>query len=211
MSESGGGHGGGWIVTYSDMVTLLMACFIMVITFASKEPEKYSPQKNSILYGEGGTTPAGAAKEILDRDAIVWRVRPPLARLGKGGSEMPALYADSTRQSTAEVLRSLELSAANPLSDSYTIRLPLGLVFEADDRLSPSGVNVLHAVAQNLRRLPYEIRVEVDDARHLPQSVLVCQQLAEKEGIFPSRLAAGVRPSAEPWNPSIWLCFDRRS
>jgi hypothetical protein len=211
MSESGGGHGGGWIVTYSDMVTLLMACFIMVITFASKEPEKYSPLKNSVLYGEGGTNPAGGAKELLDRDALVWRERPPRSRLGQGGSEMPALFADPAMQSTAEVLRSLELPSFGTLGDNYTLRLPLGLLFETDDHLSASGEHLLHMVAENFRRLPFEIRVEVDDPRRLPQGVLLCQQLAEKEGVFPSRLAAGVRASTEPWNPSIWLCFDRRS
>src|SRR5262249_21869858 len=89
MSSSEGGHGGGWIVTYSDMITLLMACFIMIITFSTKEKEGYSRKRDSLIGGGGGTGLAGPSGQGRDRDAVVWLMHPLLARLAETGSELP--------------------------------------------------------------------------------------------------------------------------
>src|SRR5690242_8089265 len=148
MSEGGGGHSCKWIVTYSDMITLLMACFIMIITFSSKEKENFAKKQDSLIGGTGGVGVAGPLKQGADSD--LWRMRPPLARQTQVGSEMPPQYSDPAFQSTGELLRGLEGSALGTLADSYSLRIPLRLLFQKDTELSPSGRQLLHAVARNL-------------------------------------------------------------
>jgi hypothetical protein len=210
MSESAGGHSGGWLVTYCDMVTLLMACFIMVITFGNKEPDKFSPEHRSLVGGKGGSGPAGPEKRALDRAAVVWRLRSPLSRISEGGSEMPSLFADPSPELAADVIGRLDGPTHGTLADSYRMRIPSGLLFDGEGHPTPAALQLLHAVARNVQRLPYDLCFQVDDARTAPQAIGLCQHLAQKEGIHPGRLGVAIRSSAEPWNPSVWLVFVRQ-
>ncbi len=203
MSEGAGGHGGGWLVTYCDMVTLLMACFIMVITFGNKEPEKFSRQRGSLAGGKGGAGSAGQDKKTIDKAAVVWRIRSPMSRVSEDGSEIPSLYGDPSPDLAAEFLRSLETPVIGTLADDYAMRVPVGFLFDNQGRLTPAGTHLLHAVAQNIRRLPYDLRFLVDDPSAVTLGISICQQLAEKEGFHPGRLSTGVKAAPEPWNPSV--------
>ncbi len=205
-----GGHGGHscrWIVTYSDMITLLMACFIMIITFSSKEPEKYSKRRDSLAGGVGGSGSAGPEREALERDAVAWRIRPPKARLTDNGSEMPPLYSDPAEAVTAaEALHALESPAPGSLRNSYTLGMPIGLVFTPDGAVSPAGARLARALAHTVWPLPYDVHVRVDDRRDLPRAVRLVQYLVRQEGIFPGRLGAGVSEGGDRLGG--WLRID---
>jgi chemotaxis protein MotB len=206
---SSGGHGGSWIVTYSDMITLLMACFIMIITFASREPEKYSVKKDSAFDGSGGTGAVGDLNEGRDRDTVIWREIPPLGRLGKKGSEMPPLYSDPSLRGTSDMLHHLEELSAGTLRDNYALCVPLSLLFEKKNTLSPSGVELLHAIAQRIRYLPYDVHFEVDDSQNIPQAVLLAEQFTHEEVVHPARLGVGIRQGLQPWHSSVWVVLAR--
>ena len=68
---------------------------------------------------------------------------------------------------------------------------------------------VLHAVAANVRQLPYDIQIEVEDTRHIGKAVTLSQYLARQEYIHPGRLGVGVRDSDDPWKDSAWLVYAR--
>ena len=80
------------------------------------------------------------------------------SRVAEDGSEMPSLYADPSPNLAAEVLRSLETPVLGTLADSYVMRVPIGLLFTTTAVLTPAGTLLLHAVAQNIRHLPYDLR-----------------------------------------------------
>jgi hypothetical protein len=208
--EHGGGHGGSWIVTYSDMITLLMALFICIITFSSKEPEKYGKKRDSVLHGLGGDGSAGQTASGLDKDGYVWRQRPLSARLGLPGSEMPPTYSDPSQEATAEVLRSLEGPTLGRLGDRFALEASLDSLFESDKRLSPSGKLLLQALGRSLRSLPYEIYFEMSDARYVAQGVVMAQFVVENAAIHPSRLGVGIRAGGEPWRGSVAMVLARR-
>ena len=94
MSDGGGGgHGGNWIVTYADMITLLMAGFIVIVTFGSRESDKLAPRNDSAISSQSGSGIVGMARKGPDKDHVVVR-RPPMAgNAFDRGSEMPALYS----------------------------------------------------------------------------------------------------------------------
>src|SRR5580765_2291556 len=65
-------HAESWLVSYCDMISLLVTFFLMMLTFSTKQPEDICDIGLSILHGGGGvleghTLPFG---ERLDRDAV---------------------------------------------------------------------------------------------------------------------------------------------
>jgi hypothetical protein len=208
----GGGHGGGWLVTYCDMITLLIAFFICIVTFASRESgkEQHPRKRDSLLYGTPGTGLAGGKQAGSNRESIVWRQLPVAAQPQRPGADVAPLYSDPELDATAAALHLLESPTIGTLAESYSMRVPMGLLFTADGQLTPSGEQLLSAVAGSLRRLPYDILIQVDDARYTPRAVALAQHLARREGIAPFRLGAGVRESPEPWNASVWFLYNQR-
>jgi flagellar motor protein MotB len=100
-----GAHGGTWLVTYCDMITLLIAFFIAIITFASQESgnQKYPKMRDSILYGAGGSGVAGSPHQGTDHDAVVWRQF--LMAAQPAGSKTPPLYTDPSLDKTGPASR----------------------------------------------------------------------------------------------------------
>lgn len=44
----GGGHGGAWIITFADLVSLLMAFFVMIVSFSVQDEQKVAQAAGSI-------------------------------------------------------------------------------------------------------------------------------------------------------------------
>jgi flagellar motor protein MotB len=194
--EAGGGHGGSWLITYCDMITLLMACFIMIITFGSKEQEKYSPKKDSVMDGLGGSGWVGVAMRSMDKESVVWRQRPPLSRISRQGSETPPSYSQAADVLGAEVLKNLAgAKKLGDLSDNYDLDIPVDTLFNSQGQVSDSGKQLLHAIAGNIRDLPYDIFIEASHGSDLPRLIKINQHFAEQEQIFPGRLAIGFKPT----------------
>jgi chemotaxis protein MotB len=210
--HGGGGHGGSWIVTYCDMITLLIAFFICILTFASKESgkEKHPKLRDSILYGPGGTGVAGAGHKGSEQDSIVWRQVLVSAHQGPPGSRIPPLYSDPSTDRTTEVLNLLDQSTLGNLSDSFRLRLPLGLFFDDKKNLQPTGRQLLGSLAANLRRLPFDIRIQVDERQYLDRVIAMAQYLTNQQGIEADRIGAGVCLEPAQWKASIWFTFVSR-
>ncbi|HZU38297.1 MAG TPA: flagellar motor protein MotB [Gemmataceae bacterium] len=204
------GHGAGWIVTYSDMITLLMACFIMIITFSSKESEKYGRNRDALLSFGSSKGMAGPAHDGLDHDSVIWRVRPPLAHIGTSGSEMPPLHDDPGLEASQEILKSLQKSSDKTLKDSYTLRIPQSLLFEPNGHLSSSAPALLHALALNVRHLPYDVQIEVGDPADTDKAVTLCEYLFQHEMLHPGRLGVGLHRPADSWDPAVWVSYASR-
>src|SRR5437879_5595313 len=119
----GGGHGASWIVTYSDMITLLMTLFIVIVTFGSKQTERFSKKNDSIVGGKGGTGAVGPTALGTDRTAVLIRV----SQLGSPvvhGSEVPPLYSDPSSDPVESVLNGFTKTPPGGLGDNYRLRVP---------------------------------------------------------------------------------------
>lgn len=185
-------HVGSWIVTYSDMITLLMAFFICIIAFAWKGEKRYDSTVNSILDG-----------------CAVWRprLRPPpesAARL-----DLESVYRNPSAATSAQIIHILDALEPTRLTDNYAIRLPMNLLFEKGECLSPSGKHLLHALAEQLRDLPYDVQFQVSRVEVFPQAIKLCGFLAHQERYEPARLAVGSHPPQEA-DDSVWLVVFRQ-
>ncbi len=152
------------------MITLLITFFICIVTFASKEngKQQHPRKRDSLLYGTNGTGVAGGKQIGMNRDSIIWRQLPISAQPERQGSDTAPLYSDPELEAANSALTLLEGPTIGTLADSYDMRTPLSLLFTADGKLTPSGVELLTQTASSLRRLPYDICLQVDDPKYLP-------------------------------------------
>ncbi len=192
------------------MITLLIACFICIITFASSEKEKYSKKRDSLLFGTGGVGIAGPTADAMELDSMIARQRPLAARLGTSGSEVLPLHDNPGMDAAAEVIRQLEVPIPGTLQDSYSMQLPMRLLLGPDNKLTEVGIGILRSIADNVRNLPYDIYFQVDDPASLSKAVTLTAYLGQQESIPPGRLGIGLRNAGTSTADSIWLFFARR-
>lgn len=210
--ERRGGHAGPWLITYSDMITLLMALFICIITFSGRSGGAGVPRKRAaLLLDGGGSGVAAAGSQNPEASSVVWREVPTQPAARPGGTETPPRYSDPVQNATAQVLQLLETATDGALEDSWMLRLPHSLLFAADGQLSEAGGRLLQAIARNLRPLPYDVQVQTDPAGGLAPGIALAQFLIRREGFHPSRIGVGLQPATDGRQRLVWLTFARRS
>jgi chemotaxis protein MotB len=199
--EGGGGHGAKWIVTYSDMITLLMTLFIVIVTFGSKEQDRHSKKLDALVGGMGGTGAAGPTGQGIGRDSIMVRMS-PLSRMVYSGSETPPVYSDPTSQPTGVALKALKEQPIGQLSDNFAFRVPLDFLFDSSGKLSTSGETFLRSVAAAVRKLPFGVQVRVADRTRAAAAAKVVEYLFATASIYPGRLGVAVCPPGDGVNPN---------
>src|SRR6185437_15164403 len=128
-------------------------------------------KQNSLLDGTGGKGIAGEmAKNRLEHNAVVWRLRLNQAHASEAGAEMAPMYQNPSLEISTQILQALEKALPGRLTDNFAIRL------------SASGVRLLHVLAVNLRDLPYDWQFQIAQDEHIVQAVKLCGYLATREG-----------------------------
>jgi chemotaxis protein MotB len=205
--EEGGGHGG-WIVTYSDMITLLMTMFIVIVTFGSKDKDNYSKKNDSLVGGKGGSGATGDNARGADRSSVLVRVS-PLGRAVLHGSEIPPIYSDPTADPIESVMKTLTDAPPGKLSDNFQMRVPIAFLFGNGDSLSEPGMRALGNLAHAISDLPYDLQIQVEDTTRFPQACRITQFLFQGCAIHPSRLGIAVRPGEHSSQGVFWLLLVR--
>lgn len=157
----GGGHDGGgslrWLLTYADMITLLMAFFIMLYSMSILNLAKFQQVAVSIKSGFGGEVD-GQGRSILG-SAGQFSIRPT------------PISGDSAGVPAQTMKKIQTLVKEEKLEDKVRLRVDeRGLVISlATDKvlfrpgqatLSRSARKIIDAVADALIDIPNEIRVE---------------------------------------------------
>jgi chemotaxis protein MotB len=194
--EGGGGHGAKWIVTYSDMITLLMTLFIVIVTFGSKEQDRGSKKLDSVVGGEGGTGAAGPTGQGIGRDSVMVRMS-PLGRTAYRGSETPPMYADPGTEAAGAAMKALKEKPLGQLSDNFAFRVPSSFLFDSSGKLSASGTTFLRSVANAVRRLPFDIQVRVSSKARAASAAKAVQYLFAEASLFPARLGVAICPPGD--------------
>lgn len=197
-----------WIVSYADMVTLLFALFVVLYATSDANPQKLQSVRVSIeqafsigvLQGSNGSS----------------------AVLNQGGGLTPSL--NDIRSNTFEGLNQTlsKFAAANGLegkiqlrsdATSITISLADNLLFDPGSaELRPGSVDVLLQVADALRGLPNQIRIEGHTDNIPPntpeyptnwelstaRATRVLRVLVEQGGLQPAKLHAAGYADTRP-------------
>ncbi|MEN6548399.1 MAG: flagellar motor protein MotB [Armatimonadia bacterium] len=148
-----------WLLTYADMITLLMAFFIMLYSMSQLDIRKFAAVAGSVRAELGGTGVLEGAQGVGSGSGSG-------IDLGMNGLA-PSLGTDVSAQLRRAVEAEMKAASASQvqvIQDGSTVRvrMPAGsLYFEKGSAsLTPQARRVLLALAHTLRKQPCGVRVE---------------------------------------------------
>lgn len=195
-----------WFMTYSDVITLLMTFFILLLTFASNEPEQFERLKTSMFSGTGGTGVAGERVDGMERESFVVRTRPHVSRLAMRGSEMPPIEEDPPIDTVDKGLAGLEDDEMRPVTPRNAIRLPLSLLLESDQNtVSSVGAQHLKMVARQTRRPGYHLVMGIHPEDDPLPLMSLANFLIRQGGLKPGQIAFATSPAIKRGSGRVQL------
>ncbi|MEZ6062796.1 MAG: flagellar motor protein MotB [Planctomycetaceae bacterium] len=181
-----------WFMTYSDVITLLMTFFILLLTFASSEPEEFAQFQVVAFGGGGGSGAIGEKDELLDKDAVVLRDRPANARRTTRGAETPPLQTDPAQVSLARGLKSLQ--ETDDLADAERVRMETSLAILRDAGGNPTAqaIQQMRMLSIQMKHLPLNLQFCVGDRNDADFCVDLALSMIENYGVDPGRISVSV-------------------
>jgi chemotaxis protein MotB len=136
----------GWMATYGDMMSLLLTFFILLATFSSIELVKFQKAMGS-LQGALGVLETDRGKNIQIADMTAYEKEKMIGSI----YELQSLIFEN----------GLEESVEMEISDGLRIRINDKVMFDlGGEALKPEILPFMRRVAEVLKRIPAEIRVE---------------------------------------------------
>lgn len=166
-----------WLITYSDLITLLLIFFVLMYTMSQVDARKYAAIANSL-----SVVLTGQAVSVLDTQgpSMVQGISGQQAKEGPGPAPVTQGQLDEIKKMITEFInnKDVEISqegtkgdkAVTKLSDhiiiyeqerGLVISFKDTLLFESgSDQLTPLAQKVIREVGTNLVNIPNYIRVE---------------------------------------------------
>jgi chemotaxis protein MotB len=188
-----------WFMTYSDVITLLMTFFILLLTFATNEPESFERMQTAVFGGGGATGVAGDTENAVDQDAMVVRFRPNTGRMTNRGSEMPPMDSDPVKKSIRKGLKSLETLEDLASAERVSMVLPLRLIRDHQGLPTDLCVQQLRMLAVQLRSMQLEVEFQAVEPADSDFCVSLARFMLETQRIPPGRVSVSrAGPGAVP-------------
>jgi chemotaxis protein MotB len=205
---------GTWLLTFNDMITLLLAFFVLIISMSSIEATKVKGVADSVkkVLGieperEGGNR--GVIESVIPflRDADIER-----ARTQAGGRPVAGAFKDK-RTALHQALENLEGQKIVPLNHGFLLSMDEQVLFSPGGaEITMKGHKALKALGGILQRSDVFVRVEgntdnlpISTGRYpsnwelsLARAVHVVQYLASEGEISPERLSAAGYADTHP-------------
>lgn len=178
-----------WFVTYSDVVTLLMTFFILLLTFATTEPEKFDRISSVISNAQSASGSTGKPVKGQAKEAWVNRIRPASGRIATQGAGMPPISHAPVKESFGSGLKALQPdeNKHNEIESHY-FDIELNQVFDQSGQITPQGQQILAALATQLRDLPFQAAIQYSNPDHSDKVVNLMLYMFELEKIRPGQL-----------------------
>ncbi|MGD9856723.1 MAG: flagellar motor protein MotB [Planctomycetaceae bacterium] len=187
-----------WFMTYSDVITLLMTFFILLLTFATAEPEHFARMQVAMFGGGSSSGIAGKNDEPFDKNAVLMRIRPNSSRLTIRGSETPPIDTDPSYQSLDKGVQALEKPNELADSDRVSMTIPLSVVLDAQSSVTAIGQQQLRMIATQMRRMPLDVRMEVSQSQDVDACLKLVESLVTGNHISPGRVLVGAGVKSVP-------------
>jgi chemotaxis protein MotB len=141
----------GWIMTYGDMMTLLLTFFVLIVSFSSLQDAKFKEVALSLRKAFG---------IMIQPQSVVRAADPIIPRFEIEENRDLVREVEVVRQELADLGLVAEAQVAFT-PDGIMFRLEAPVLFEpASTTLAPGAQPILDTVAEFLARHPGEIRVE---------------------------------------------------
>ena len=177
-----------WLMTFSDVITLLMTFFILLLTFASSEPESFDRLQVSLFGGGGSKGIVRKKEQAMDFDSVIMRKRSRAGRITQRGTEMPTIHTDPSYTSVNKGIAGLENDEDRELSERHAITIPINLIIDSSKNITPLGKQQFRILAQQLKRLPLDIELRVGTEARTEDALLMATHLFEEEKVLPGKI-----------------------
>ena len=204
-----------WLLTYADLITLLMVFFVILYSFSIIDVRKFLALKGSLTQAFTEGVLSGVQTSGLNQEV-------------SGSSVQTQITASSSVTAQSSVASQLQqIAAATGLGEAVVVsRVPQGVVvslaanvvFESGtDKLKPGAADLLNEISQPLLPLenPLEVIANTDD---LPpattnsafkdnwdlgnaRSYTVMRQLVDQDKFPPARISLGNNSQYQPLYP----------
>lgn len=145
-----------WMATYSDLVTLLLTFFVLLLTMASMDPTKFVQAKTSIEDAFGWSTKAAPVPFSVP---II--PSPPKAKMSPIPRQAPIQYFKRIKTDLEMTKLDAQVEAIQKDNDSIILRIHESIIFEKGQAtINPASYPVLRKIADIVRPLPMTMRIE---------------------------------------------------
>ncbi|MGB7344985.1 MAG: flagellar motor protein MotB [Pirellulaceae bacterium] len=182
-----------WFMTYSDVITLLMTFFILLLTFATTEPERFEKVTISFNGEAGATGVAGHKHDQLDKDSYVQRYRPRAARIAMSGSEIPPMEKDHATKSVGRGLEAVnEEQAKKDVMNSFSFELKISELVNENNNVTQKGMQIAGKLSSQLKSLPVHCALEISSISMAPRASAFAHHLYHVEKTRPGQVGIGM-------------------
>ncbi|MCC7354176.1 MAG: OmpA family protein [Anaerolineae bacterium] len=201
--KHGGGHGGGseerWLLTYADLITLLLAFFIILWAGSRADLEKFGRLAKALSQAFGVSVFEGEGGGVLGTGSGLFE----FSQLS--GAQRQFMHISEKLQQYASQEGLSESIAVNFRNEGIVITLSNALLFPSGGvEIGEESRGTLAEIAELIRPLPNEVRIEAH-TDNLPtnspvyptnwelsaaRAAAVVRYLIDTEGIEASRLSA---------------------
>lgn len=195
-----------WFMTYSDVITLLMTFFILLLTFATTEPERFEKSVSSTYSKGAATGTAGQKIDGIAKDSWINRLRPPAARIAMRGAEMPPIEKAPPKSTFGKGLRSLndEEEKQNEMT-SHTFEVALVEVFDSQGELTSNGKLICKMLSNQLNELPFHAAIQFSDPKQTDTLAGMMDYLFHTEMTRPGQVAMSIVQPNQSTNNAIGI------
>ena len=198
-----------WFMTYSDVITLLMTFFILLLTFASSEPESFERMQVAVFGGGGSTGFAGDPPKTKEADSLAVRYRPNSARMTARGSETAPMETDPVTESVAKGLKALEKMDELASAERVSTNSSLQMLRDSNGIMTPHAQQLLRMLAVQLRGLPLTVEFQVSGKADIDFAVQLARYIMETQQVPPGRILVSVAGAGVVPNDSMKMVLTR--
>ena len=185
-----------WFMTYSDVITLLMTFFILLLTFSTNEPEMFEKMQISLFGGGGASGTAGPPPEGADKDARVVRIRPKTSRYALHGTETPPILNEPPRQAVNKGIEVLDTDRFDPTT-THAIKLPINHLLSDQGEVASTGIGHVEGLSRALKRHDVQLTVEVSAEDNMTPVLALAKMMIDERAVKPNRIAVSLVPAQQ--------------
>ncbi len=145
-----------WMVTYSDLVTLLLTFFVLLLSMANMDPVRFTEASSSLKDAFGMH-----ARPAHVEFAIPILPSPPITKFTPVQQAMTTKVYDRIKSQLNLMQMNNEVDAVKKDSDTIILRVNDSVLFKpGQSRVSPNAYPMLRNIADIIRPLPMKLRIE---------------------------------------------------
>lgn len=145
-----------WMTTYSDLVTLLLTFFVLLLSMASMDPVRFTEASSSLKDA------FGIHKEPAHVDfAIPVLPSPPISQYSPIQQQVTQKVYEKVRSQIDSLRLSNNIGVIKNDDESIILRISDSVLFaQGESRIAPQAYSILRTVADIIRPLPMDLRIE---------------------------------------------------